>query len=62
MTGFNETVDKFYDLFQVGQVYSISGASIKLANKRFSNIKNNYELYLEAGTQIHPVLRCFRSP
>lgn len=52
MTGFKDTVDKFYDVFQVGQVYSITGVAVKMANKRFSNVKNEYELFLEGSSQV----------
>lgn len=45
-------MDRFYDVFEVGQVYTITNASVKLANRRFSNVKNDYELSLENGTQV----------
>eukprot|EP01116_Phalansterium_solitarium_P017308 TRINITY_DN4229_c0_g2_i1.p1 TRINITY_DN4229_c0_g2~~TRINITY_DN4229_c0_g2_i1.p1 ORF type:complete len:652 (-),score=238.32 TRINITY_DN4229_c0_g2_i1:174-2129(-) len=51
-TGFNDAVDKFYQLLEVNRVYYISGGAIKGANKKFSSIKNDYELTFEARTQI----------
>lgn len=55
MTGFKDTVDMFYDVLQVGQVYSISNVSVKMANRRYSNVNNDYELVLESGSQIQRV-------
>ncbi|ORX55345.1 replication factor-a protein [Piromyces finnis] len=51
-TAFNDACDKFYDLLQEDQVYYISGANIKVANKQFNNVKNEYEMYLDANTNI----------
>lgn len=56
MTGFNDMVDKYFDLLQVGQVYEVSGASVKMANKRYSNVKNDYEMTMENDTMIRPVV------
>ena len=33
MVGFTESVDRFYDMLQVGQVYIISKGTLKPANK-----------------------------
>jgi replication factor A1 len=46
-TGFNEQCDAFYDLFQEGAVYYISGCKVNMAKKNFSNLKNDYELMFE---------------
>ncbi|KAI0748563.1 replication factor-a protein [Daedaleopsis nitida] len=55
-TGFNATVDEFYDRIQEGKVYLISKAKVNLAKKKFSNVNNEYELYLERNTEIEECL------
>lgn len=52
---FKETVDKFESLLQENQVYTISNASIKLANQRFSSIKNDFSLVFDNGTKIEKI-------
>jgi replication factor A1 len=51
-TGFQASVDKFYDLFQVGKVYRIRGGSLKPANARFSNLKNSFEISFNDSTEV----------
>ncbi|KAF5300828.1 hypothetical protein FQA39_LY10950 [Lamprigera yunnana] len=43
-TIFRDLVDKFFDLIEVDKVYYISKCQLKLANKQFSNLKNDYEM------------------
>ncbi|KAK7087532.1 replication protein A 70 kDa DNA-binding subunit-like [Littorina saxatilis] len=43
-TGFNDAVDKFYELLEVNKVYYVSRCSLKTANKQYSNVKNDYEM------------------
>lgn len=50
MTGFGETVDKFYDLVIPGKVYLISNATCKMSKRQFSNVDNEYEIHLEANS------------
>ena len=54
-TGFNATVDDFYDRIQEGKVYMISKAKVNLAKKKFSNVQNDFELTLERSTEIEEV-------
>lgn len=51
-TVFNDLVDRFYDKIQCGKVYIISDADIKDANKKYSSIKNNFELIFSNDTEI----------
>ncbi|CAH3021049.1 unnamed protein product [Porites evermanni] len=44
-TGFNDAVDKFYELLEVNKVFYISKCSIRMATK-YSSLKNRYEMYL----------------
>ncbi len=46
-TMFNDAVDLFEPLFVVDKVYYISKGSLKPANKKFTNLKNEYELTLD---------------
>lgn len=51
-TMFNEAAKKFYDKFQLGKVYFISKGSLKVANKQFSTVKNDYELTLNEYSEV----------
>ena len=42
----------FYELLQTGQVYTISKATIKAANKQWSTVDNEYEMTLDSSTSI----------
>ncbi|KAK2881000.1 hypothetical protein Q8A67_018268 [Cirrhinus molitorella] len=53
-TGFNNEVDKFYSLIEQGKVYYISKGTLKIANKQFSSLKNDYEMTLNGETSIIP--------
>jgi replication factor A1 len=49
-TIFQEAVDRFYSVFEVGKVYDVSNAKVKYANKQFSAIKHDFELVLDSNT------------
>ncbi|XP_075660812.1 replication protein A 70 kDa DNA-binding subunit B [Castanea sativa] len=51
-TMFNEAAKKFYDRFQLGKVYFISKGSLKLANKQFKTVKNDYEMTLNENSEV----------
>jgi len=53
-TGFNETVDRYYDMLQVDNVYYISRAQLKTANKQYSKLDNDYEMTFSNDTLIEP--------
>ncbi|CAG8688573.1 15716_t:CDS:2 [Racocetra fulgida] len=55
-TAFEQQVDDFYDQLQVGKLYSISKARINMANKKYSTVKNDYELIFGRETMIIEVL------
>ncbi|XP_077448560.1 replication protein A 70 kDa DNA-binding subunit-like isoform X2 [Stigmatopora argus] len=46
ITAFNSQVDTFFSLVEPNEVYLISKASLKLANKQFATINNDYEITL----------------
>ncbi|XP_068173511.1 replication protein A 70 kDa DNA-binding subunit [Antennarius striatus] len=54
VTGFNQEVDKFYSLIEVGKVYYISKCSMKMANKQFTSVKNDYEMTFNGESSVIP--------
>ncbi|XP_069568456.1 replication protein A 70 kDa DNA-binding subunit [Brachyistius frenatus] len=54
VTGFNQEVEKFYSLIEAGKVYYISKASLKIANKQYTSVKNDYEMTLNGESSIIP--------
>lgn len=53
-TAFNTECDKFFDMIELNKVYFITRGVIKTANKKFSNLNNDYELTLSSDSQIFP--------
>ncbi|GKV35510.1 hypothetical protein SLEP1_g43768 [Rubroshorea leprosula] len=51
-TMFNEAARKFYDKFQLGKVYYISKGTLKVANKQFKTVKNDYEMTLNENSEV----------
>ncbi|XP_040006826.1 replication protein A 70 kDa DNA-binding subunit-like isoform X6 [Xiphias gladius] len=54
ITAFNKEVDKFFSLVEQGKVYYISKATLKVANKQYTTLKNDYEMTLHAHSSIIP--------
>ncbi|XP_028451203.1 replication protein A 70 kDa DNA-binding subunit-like isoform X1 [Perca flavescens] len=54
ITAFNKEVDKFFSLVEQGKVYYITKATLKVANKQYNTLKNNYEMTLHAQSSIVP--------
>ncbi|KAM4700557.1 replication protein A 70 kDa DNA-binding subunit [Discoglossus pictus] len=53
-TGFNEQVDKFYSLIEVNKVYYFSKGTLKIANKQYTAVKNDYEMTFNNETSVIP--------
>ncbi|KAI0244716.1 Replication factor A protein 1, partial [Massospora cicadina] len=53
-TAFNEQVDKFYDMLEVGKTYRISQLKVNTANKRFSTLDHDYELMFGQLSEVEP--------
>ncbi|KAM4842902.1 replication protein A 70 kDa DNA-binding subunit [Thomomys bottae] len=53
-TAFNEQVDKFFPLIDVNKVYYFSKGTLKIANKQFSAVKNDYEMTFNNETSVVP--------
>ncbi|CAJ1063802.1 replication protein A 70 kDa DNA-binding subunit-like isoform X2 [Xyrichtys novacula] len=54
ITAFNKEVDKFYSLVEQGKVYYITKGTLKVANKQYNSLNNDYEMTLHANTSIVP--------
>lgn len=55
-TCFNAVADQFYNLIEVGKIYTISRGSLKPAQKAYNHLKNDHEILLDSTSQI---LQCF---
>ncbi|KAG8827827.1 Replication factor A protein 1 [Serendipita sp. 399] len=51
-TAFNAGVDALYDRFEEGKVYYVSKGKVVLAKKAFSNLKCDYEINMDAKTEV----------
>lgn len=51
-TMFNEAARKFFNVFEMGKVYYISKGSLKIANKQFKTVQNDYEMTLNESSQV----------
>ncbi|XP_050225644.1 replication protein A 70 kDa DNA-binding subunit B [Mercurialis annua] len=51
-TMFNEAAKKFYEKFQLGKVYYISKGTLKVANKQFRTVQNDYEMTLNENSEV----------
>ncbi|KAJ8752723.1 hypothetical protein K2173_007033 [Erythroxylum novogranatense] len=51
-TMFNEAARKFYEKFELGKVYYISKGTLKVANKQFKTVKNDYEMTLNENSEV----------
>lgn len=49
---FNEAARKFYEKFQLGKVYYISRGTLKVANKQFKTVQNDYEMTLNENSMV----------
>ncbi|VEU45086.1 unnamed protein product [Pseudo-nitzschia multistriata] len=52
ITMFKEAVDKWQNYFEVGQVYTITGGRLKVANQKWNTCKSNYEMTIDVNTEI----------
>ncbi|RYR31757.1 hypothetical protein S83_036114 [Arachis hypogaea] len=51
-TMFNDAARKFYDKFVLGKVYYISKGTLKVANKQFKTVQNDYEMTLNENSEV----------
>lgn len=52
ITMFKEGVEKWHNYFEIGQVYTITGGRLKVANQKYNNCKSNYEMTIDVNTEI----------
>jgi len=52
ITMFKEAVEKWHNYFEIGQVYTITGGRLKVANQKYNNCKSNYEMTIDVNTEI----------
>lgn len=53
---FKDAVDKFDPILKENCVYTLSNGQIKLANLKFSSIKNDFSLVFDCHAQIKQVV------
>lgn len=49
---FKEAARKFFDKFHMGKVYYISKGTLKVANKQFKTVQNDYEMTLNENSEV----------
>ncbi|KAK1273384.1 hypothetical protein QJS04_geneDACA008000 [Acorus gramineus] len=54
-TMFNEAAKKFYPKFELGKVYYISRGTLKVANKQFKTVQNDYEMTLNENSEVEEI-------
>lgn len=52
ITMFKETVAKYENYFQVGDVYTITGGRLKVANSKYNTCKSNFEMTIDLNTEV----------
>ena len=54
-TFFKEACERFHPMLEQGKVYTFSGGRLKVAQRQFSSIRNEYEITFDANSEIVPV-------
>ena len=54
-TGFNQSVDDFYEKLEEGKTYYVTKARVGLSKKKFTTVTNEYELSFSKETIIEEV-------
>ncbi|RWR72880.1 replication protein A DNA-binding subunit B [Cinnamomum micranthum f. kanehirae] len=54
-TMFNAAATKFFPKFELGKVYYISKGTLKVANKQFKTVQNDYEMTLNEYSEVEEV-------
>ncbi|XP_031119723.1 replication protein A 70 kDa DNA-binding subunit B [Ipomoea triloba] len=55
-TMFNQAARKFYDKFELGKVYYISKGTLRVANKQFKTVQNDYEMTLNENSEVEEAI------
>lgn len=56
LTCFNDAVDQYFDLLQVGKIYEFANFQVKIAKRQYGSIQNDYEIAVDSNTTIKAVL------
>ncbi|GBF93866.1 replication A 70 kDa DNA-binding subunit B [Raphidocelis subcapitata] len=51
-TLWREAVDKYYDSMSEGKVYYFSKFNVKVANKQYATLRNDYEIHADGRTEV----------
>eukprot|EP00039_Didymoeca_costata_P007560 m.101215 g.101215 ORF g.101215 m.101215 type:complete len:689 (+) comp13736_c2_seq1:56-2122(+) len=54
-TAFNDTADRLNPAMEIGKVYMIRGGRVKVANRKFSHLNNQYEITFGEDTHVQEV-------
>ncbi|KAL3678223.1 hypothetical protein R1sor_021179 [Riccia sorocarpa] len=54
-TMFKEAADEFHPKLELGKLYYVSNGILKAANKRYSNLKNDYEMTLTTKSTVEEI-------
>ncbi|XP_068656397.1 replication protein A 70 kDa DNA-binding subunit B-like isoform X2 [Aristolochia californica] len=55
-TMFNNAATKFYPKFELGKMYYISNGTLRVANKQFKTVQNDYEMNLNENSEVEEVV------
>ncbi|OWZ15637.1 DAN Replication protein [Phytophthora megakarya] len=53
-TFFNDGVDKFYEMLRPGGVFFFAGGKVKMTNRKWSSVDNDYEISFDPHSDISP--------
>lgn len=54
ITAFRTECDKYFEMVQLGKVYTLSKATVKQANKKWTDVEHEYELTLHTDSILEP--------
>lgn len=55
-TMFNDAARKFYERLQLGKVYYISRGTLRVANKQYKTVQNDYEMTLNENSVVEEAI------
>ncbi|CAF1219523.1 unnamed protein product [Rotaria sordida] len=55
LTAFRDECNRFHPMIEIDKIYDILGVRVKTADKRFNNLRHNYELTLTPGSIVRLV-------
>jgi replication factor A1 len=52
-TFFNDSAKMFAEILEENKVYLFSNGNVKMANKKFTSVRNDFSIVFEKNSQIH---------